>query len=70
MMLKISKCPTCGSRKIRLVRGEYRGSFRGKPYIARNVAYHHCPVCGEQLFGPEAMRQIEAARPRRRRRVA
>ena len=69
-MLKITQCPNCGSRKIRLVRSDYRGKFHGKPYVARGVAHHECPVCGEQLFGPQAMRQIEAARPRRRRRVA
>jgi len=71
-MLKITICPTCGSRKIHPVRKDFHGEFRGKPYIARDVAFHECPNCGEKLFGPEAMKKIEEARPkfRGRKRVA
>jgi len=71
-MLKIKTCPTCGSRKIRLVTRDYRGNFRGKPYVAHSVPCHECLSCGEMLFGPEAMRQIELSRPvtKRKRRVA
>jgi YgiT-type zinc finger domain-containing protein len=71
-MLKIKICPTCGSRRIRRVVADYRGNFRGKPYIARGVEHHECPNCGEKLFGPEAMRRIESSRPphKRKTRVA
>jgi YgiT-type zinc finger domain-containing protein len=71
-MLKIKTCPTCGSRRIRLVVGDYHGNFRGKQYVARYVEHHGCPNCGEKLFDPEAMRRIESSRPghKRKTRVA
>jgi len=64
MILKIKTCPTCGSHKIHIVRRDYRGNFQGKPYVARGVRFHECPSCGEKLFGPEAMKRIEEARPK------
>jgi YgiT-type zinc finger domain-containing protein len=71
--LKITKCPTCGSKRIRRVRRDIKGSFRGKPYIARNVEFEECPNCGERLFDLEAMAKLETARTvptRRTKRVA
>jgi YgiT-type zinc finger domain-containing protein len=68
-MLHIKTCPTCGSKRIRVVRKDYHGRYKGKAYVARDVEYHECPQCGEKLFGSEAMKKIESSRPQPRRRV-
>jgi len=62
-MLKITTCPTCGSRKIRKVCREWAGSYKGKPYTVRSLKYYECPNCGEKVYDREAMRAIEAHSP-------
>lgn len=59
-----SQCPTCGGRRIRVVKRDVRGNVRGHKYIAKDIEFHECPDCGEKLYGPEAMRKIESFRPR------
>jgi YgiT-type zinc finger domain-containing protein len=61
-MLRITTCPTCGSKKIKQVRRSVSGVYRGQKYVATGVTYDLCPNCGEKLYGPAAMRKIEAAR--------
>ncbi len=62
-MLKITKCPTCGSKKIRLVRRNWKGMFEGEDYTVPNLSFHECPDCGEEIYDREAMRKIEAHSP-------
>ena len=62
-MLKITKCPTCGSRKIKVVRRNVTRQFDGQQYTVPNLAFHECPDCGERLYDREAMRKIEAHSP-------
>lgn len=65
MVHDIRKCPTCGSPRIKVVKKDVHGLWGGKyPYVAKDVVYHECPVCGEHLYGPQAMRRIESFRPR------
>jgi len=61
-MIHITKCPTCGSRRIKKVRRAVRGVYKGQPYTVPGVQYHECPDCGEHVYQPEAMRKIEAGR--------
>jgi YgiT-type zinc finger domain-containing protein len=71
--LKITKCPICASKRIPRVRKDIKGTFHGKPYIARGVEFEECSNCGERLFDLTAMAKLEAARhesQRRRKRVA
>ncbi|MFI5378848.1 MAG: YgiT-type zinc finger protein [Tepidisphaerales bacterium] len=63
-MLNHKICPTCGSRELRLVRRTLTRTFKGRRYIVPNVHFHECPICGEQLFSPEAMDKIEGCRPK------
>lgn len=56
------KCPTCGSPKIKLVRGNYRTMAREKPITVSNVQRHECPACGEILLDYDAMKKIELRR--------
>ncbi len=35
----------------------------GQPYVVPDLEFHECPACGEQLYGPEAMRKIQAYSP-------
>jgi YgiT-type zinc finger domain-containing protein len=60
--LKFKQCPTCGSRKIKVIEGDYPTTRRGRPIVVLNVRRHECPACGEVLFDYEAMKQIEARR--------
>jgi YgiT-type zinc finger domain-containing protein len=60
--LKINWCPTCGSRKIKVVEGDYATTSRGKLIVVPSVRRHECPACREMLFDYEAMKQIEARR--------
>ena len=62
-VLKITFCPTCGSRKIRAVRRVLSRTYRGKPYTVPNLEYYECPDCGERLFDRDAMRKIEKYSP-------
>jgi YgiT-type zinc finger domain-containing protein len=59
-MLKITRCPTCGSRKIKAVRRTITRRFEGETYTVHNLAFHECPDCGERLYDRDAMRKIEA----------
>jgi len=63
-MMKITICPTCGSNKIRLVRRDWTGNYKGEPYIVPDLEFHECPDCGERMFGKEAMEKIEAHSPK------
>ena len=62
-MVRISRCPTCGSRRIKLVRRDWQDSAAGETYTVRGLEFHECPDCGEKLYSPEAMRKIEAVSP-------
>lgn len=63
-ILKITECPTCGSKRIKRVRRRvWKDSFRGQEYTVPNLVYHECPDCGERLYGPEAMEKIERYSP-------
>jgi len=71
--LKITRCPMCGSKRIRRVCRDVKGSYRGKPYTAHDVEFEECPDCSERLYDMEAMEKLESARSaplRRRKRVA
>ncbi|MBI4737928.1 MAG: type II toxin-antitoxin system MqsA family antitoxin [candidate division NC10 bacterium] len=60
---RISACPACGSAGIRAVQEDWSGSYEGKRYVVRNLRHFHCPQCGEKVYDPSAMRQIQAASP-------
>jgi YgiT-type zinc finger domain-containing protein len=62
-MLKITKCPTCGSRKLKAVRRNLTREFAGERYTVPNLAFHECPDCGERLYDRAAMRAIEVHSP-------
>ena len=62
-MLKITTCPSCGSRKVKKVRRNWTGSFKGKRYTVPNLQYYECPGCGEKVYDRDAMREIEAYSP-------
>jgi YgiT-type zinc finger domain-containing protein len=63
IIISISVCPSCGSRRIAKVRRSVTRSYKGRRYVVPDLEFHECPVCGERLYGPEAMRRIEAYSP-------
>ena len=62
-LIKIGRCPTCGSSGIKWVRRNWRDTFQGKPYTVPNLEFYECPDCGERLFDHNAMQKIEAHSP-------
>ena len=61
--LTITRCPTCGSGKIKRVRRDVKREARGKKYVVRGLRFYECPACGERVYDRHAMRRIEAASP-------
>ena len=62
-MLKITFCPTCGSRKIKRVQRDWTGEASGQRYTVSDLEFYQCPSCGERVYDREAMRKIEASSP-------
>ncbi len=57
-MYPIAKtCPTCGSRKIKVVCSNYATSVRGRAVVIPKLEREECPDCGEILFDRAAMRK-------------
>jgi len=48
-MLKHKFCPTCGSKRIKLVRRTLTRSYNGQAYKVPNVQFHECPDCREHV---------------------
>ncbi|MGA2500214.1 MAG: YgiT-type zinc finger protein [Tepidisphaeraceae bacterium] len=63
-MLDIRICPTCGSKRIRVVCRSVTRNFKGRSYEVPDVQFHECPDCGEKLYGREAMQKLESYRPK------
>ena len=57
--LKLSVCPNCGNKNLRKVRKAVTGTRQGKRYSAPAVEFYECPDCGERVYDPAAIRQIE-----------
>jgi YgiT-type zinc finger domain-containing protein len=62
-MIKITTCPSCNSKKVRKVRRDWSGQFKGQVYRVPNLEYYECPDCGERVYDREAMRRIEEHSP-------
>jgi YgiT-type zinc finger domain-containing protein len=69
-MNRITKCPSCGSVKIKCVRRKWSGEYKGQRYTVENLEYYECPDCHEQVYDADAMRAIEANSPAFARSVA
>ena len=62
-MINVTKCPTCGSGRIKKVRRRWIGKYRGRTYTIPSLEFHECPACGEKVYDRDAMRKIEARSP-------
>ena len=62
-MKKITKCPSCGSLKIKKVRRKWSGEYKGQRYTVENLEFYECPDCKVRVYEAEAMRAIEASSP-------
>ena len=63
MALKLTRCSTCDSRRIKKVRRHWKDTYKGQTYVVPNLEFYECPDCGERLFDRDAMRKIEAHSP-------
>jgi YgiT-type zinc finger domain-containing protein len=61
--MNIKHCPSCGSNRIKKVRGSLSRTFEGESYTVPNLTYYECPDCGERAYEPEAIRKIQAKSP-------
>ena len=61
--LDIKTCPSCHGKRIKRVRRNWIGAFKGKTYTVPNLEYYECPDCGERIYDREAMREIESYSP-------
>jgi hypothetical protein len=43
MELKITRCPTCHSRRIKRVKKNLRRTFKGQAYVVPNLEFEECP---------------------------
>ena len=59
-MIAITKCPTCGSDRIKKVRRKWVKQCHGRTYAVPRLEFYECSVCGEKVYDREAMRKIEA----------
>jgi YgiT-type zinc finger domain-containing protein len=66
MIPTLTKCPTCGSRKLKLVRSDFKTRIQGRPATVPDLERQECPVCGEVLFDCIAMERLEALRQKKR----
>lgn len=57
--IKLSICPNCGSKNLKKVRKTVSTNRQGKRYSVPAVQFYECPDCGERIYDPTAMRQIE-----------
>lgn len=62
-MKPITTCPSCGGNRIKKVRHDWQGEYKGQKYIVKNLEFHECPDCGEKVYDREAMRTIESHSP-------
>ncbi len=61
--LKIKICPTCGSTKIKKMKKDWKGEYRGKKYSVPSLSFFECPDCGERVYDRDAMHRIEERSP-------
>jgi YgiT-type zinc finger domain-containing protein len=57
--IKLTVCPSCYSKNLKKVRKTVSGTRQGKRYSVPAVEFYECPDCGERVYDPAAMRQIE-----------
>jgi YgiT-type zinc finger domain-containing protein len=63
MNIDITHCPSCGSSKIKKVRGPVSHVVGGETYTVPGVTYHACPDCGERVYDGEAVSKMQAVSP-------
>jgi YgiT-type zinc finger domain-containing protein len=61
--MDIIHCPSCGSSKIKKVRGPVSHEFEGDTYTVPGITYHACPECGERVYDGQALNKMQAASP-------
>jgi YgiT-type zinc finger domain-containing protein len=62
----LSKCPTCGSRRLQKVRSDFATTVQGRSVLVPDLERQECPDCGEILFDCEAMERLESLRTNKR----
>ena len=55
-MIQITKCPSCGSRKIKIIRRNLKRTYKAMSYTVSAVEFHECPDCGEHVYDRETMK--------------
>lgn len=61
-MIELTVCPVCDG-KVKKVKEDWVGEYRGQKYIVPALEYYMCEKCGERIYSREAMKQIESFSP-------
>lgn len=61
--MEVTKCPTCGSNKIKKTRRDWCGVYQKETYSVPDLEFYECPNCGEKVYDSAAMRKIETYSP-------
>lgn len=62
-MEKLDECPLCGSKNIRHIKEDLKRTYRGVPYVARDIEYVRCLNCGDEIIDYEMCKRKESFRP-------
>lgn len=62
-MRRITRCPSCGSNRVKRVVRNWTSVYKGQSYTVPRVPFDECPDCGEKVFDPDAVRKIQSHRP-------
>jgi len=58
--MKITTCPSCGSRKVKKVRGVLEVRGKKKNISVPDIEYHRCSQCEETFTDIENEKRIDA----------
>ena len=62
-MFQITICPSCGNNSLKKREGKWTGKFQKQTYTVPRLEFYECVDCGEKIYDPQAMRNIEAHSP-------
>ena len=60
MKSRLGECPTCGSRKMRLVKKDLEFIHKGRKVIVPQVECEECQNCGESITNYAANQYIDS----------
>lgn len=57
--MKLTKCPVCGTKKLRFIRAAFKANLPGGSLTIPSVPRQRCARCVEEFFDREANRILD-----------